>query len=95
MTRICLQDVMEQLEFDDFNEEIDEEIEMIQDCDEKLISATIESMSTGKLTPLLKEELRCRLQIKCFKEGKVFDVDFSEKPPVKRKVGRPTFFCVN
>ncbi|KAK3093408.1 hypothetical protein FSP39_015258 [Pinctada imbricata] len=43
-------------------------------------------MSTGKLTPLLKEELKCRLQMKCFLEGKVLELNYNEdkSPPVPR-----------
>lgn len=38
--------------------------------DEKLRSATRESLQTGKITPLLKEELKCRILSRCLEEGK-------------------------
>ncbi|XP_021353809.1 proto-oncogene c-Fos-like [Mizuhopecten yessoensis] len=38
--------------------------------DEKLRSATLESLETGKITPLLKEELKCRILTRCLEEGK-------------------------
>ena len=52
--------------------------------DEELVSATIEAFNTGKLTPLLKTELKYRIQKKCFEEGK--DLTLDEEPPmVQRK----------
>lgn len=57
--------------------------------DEKLISATIESYETGKITPLLKEELKCRILSRCLEEGKDLSPEpIPENQIVKDKVGR-------
>lgn len=54
------------------------------ELDDDLISATLEAIKTGKLTPLLKTELKCRIQKKCFEEGK--DLTLEEEPQlVQRK----------
>ena len=38
--------------------------------DAALLKATVESLHTGRLTPLIKEELRCRIQSRRLSEGK-------------------------
>ncbi|KAL8580788.1 hypothetical protein ACOMHN_018460 [Nucella lapillus] len=38
--------------------------------DAVLFKATVESLHTGRLTPLIKEELRCRIQSRRLSEGK-------------------------
>ena len=38
--------------------------------DAALLRATVESLHTGRLTPLIKEELRCRIQSRRLSEGK-------------------------
>ena len=38
--------------------------------DTALLRATVESLHTGRLTPLIKEELRCRIQSRRLSEGK-------------------------
>nr|KAG5710732.1 hypothetical protein BaRGS_035134 [Batillaria attramentaria] len=38
--------------------------------DVALLRATVESLHTGRLTPLIKEELRCRIQSRRLSEGK-------------------------
>ncbi|XP_070181749.1 uncharacterized protein [Littorina saxatilis] len=38
--------------------------------DTALLKATVESLNTGRLTPLIKEELRCRIQSRRLSEGK-------------------------
>lgn len=54
------------------------------ELDDDLISATLEAIKTGKLTPLLKTELKCRIQKKCFEEGR--DLTLEEEPQlVQRK----------
>lgn len=54
------------------------------ELDEDLVSATLEAFKTGKLTPLLKTELKCRIQKKCFEEGKDLTLD-DEPQLVQRK----------
>uniref|UniRef100_K1QFE9 Uncharacterized protein n=1 Tax=Magallana gigas TaxID=29159 RepID=K1QFE9_MAGGI len=54
------------------------------ELDADLISATLEAIKTGKLTPLLKTELKCRIQKKCFEEGKDLTLD-DEPQLVQRK----------
>ena len=51
--------------------------------DEELVSATIEAYNTGKLTPLLKTELKYRIQKKCFEEGK--DLTLDEEPQIVQR----------
>lgn len=58
-----------------------------EELDEELLSATIESFQTGKLTPLLKTELKCRIQKRCFEEGKDLTLDDEPKSvQIKRPV---------
>lgn len=55
--------------------------------DEKLRSATLESLETGKITPLLKEELKCRILTRCLEEGKELSPERATKiQPRKDKV---------
>lgn len=59
-----------------------------QSGDAQLFIAALESFQTGKLTPLLKEELRCQIQSRRLSEGKdelVVSFDSDPKPP---QVGR-------
>uniref|UniRef100_A0A8W8HQW4 BZIP domain-containing protein n=1 Tax=Magallana gigas TaxID=29159 RepID=A0A8W8HQW4_MAGGI len=63
------------------------------ELDADLISATLEAIKTGKLTPLLKTELKCRIQKKCFEEGKDLTLDdepqlVQRKAPVERQERR-------
>jgi len=53
--------------------------------DEKLRSATLESLETGKITPLLKEELKCRILTRCLEEGKELSPDRSGTKITPRK----------
>ncbi|XP_061172470.1 cyclic AMP-dependent transcription factor ATF-3-like [Saccostrea echinata] len=63
------------------------DLDDISDCgsledgglDEELLTATMEALQTGKLTPLLKTELKCRIQKKCFDEGKDLTLDDEPK----------------
>lgn len=58
-------------------------------CDtneEKILNATIKALSSGSLTPLIKEELRCTIQSRRLAEGKgELKVEF-KSPPKKKEM---------
>ena len=55
--------------------------------DLKLYLATVKCYETGRLTPLLKEELRCQIQYRRLSEGKdEMVVDFSQTPERPQQV---------
>ena len=59
-------------------EDLLQELSMLSE-DDVLLKATVESLSTGRLTPLIKEELRCRIQSRRLSEGKAeLTVQFDE-----------------
>ena len=50
--------------------------------DDTLLKATVESLCSGRLTPLIKEELKCRIQSRRLSEGKDELVLQTHSPPL-------------
>lgn len=58
--------------------------------DEGLVQATVEVLKTGRLTPLIKEELKCTIQTRRLSEGKdELQVEFNS--PEKTSVSSKSF----
>ncbi|KAL8592638.1 hypothetical protein ACOMHN_026568 [Nucella lapillus] len=58
--------------------------------DAALLKATVESLHTGRLTPLIKEELRCRIQSRRLSEGKD-ELMVQFESPTRSEVSSPRY----
>ncbi|KAK3606654.1 hypothetical protein CHS0354_037543 [Potamilus streckersoni] len=64
------------------------------DMDNSLIGATVESLKSGTLMPLIKEELRLKIQSRRLEEGKdELEVKFEKPlhPAITKQLKRITF----
>ena len=62
--------------------------------DERLQKAYIEAEKTKKLTPIIKEELRCSILARRCKENKG-EIELEERKPVIKMVIEFTFFILS